>query len=84
MASTMQDMVGGVLREQGSLSVDGLLGQVLARQSLVTKDPWQTVRNALANDPLCEGTPEGTYVYLPSFVRGACVRLGMERVAPQK
>lgn len=84
MTSATQETVRAVLRERGPLPLDRLLEQVLARQPLATKDPRQTVRNVLLNDPLCEQTLQGDGVYLPSFVRGASVWLNTALVAPAK
>lgn len=82
MASATQSTIRAVLRTDGPLSVDEILARVAARQPIVTKNPKQTVRNALSNDSLCQSTVDGCYVYLPTFARLACVRVPMERAAP--
>lgn len=84
MASATQSAIRAVLRADGPLTVDEILARVSSMQPIVTKNPKQTIRNALTNDSLCQSTADGRYIYLPTFIHGACVRVPMERAAPAK
>src|SRR5919198_1117388 len=84
MASTTQNTVREVLREAGPLTIDELMTRVTARQPLTSKNPRQTLQNALTNDALCQRTANGRYVYLPAFVRGARMRVPMDLTNPAK
>src|SRR5205823_3102493 len=78
-----QLMARAVLREAGPLTLDEVLARVTARGPVASKNPRQAVRNALANDPLCRSTGDGRYIYLPTFMRGACLRVVLPAAAPE-
>lgn len=78
MPSPTQVAVRDVLRGAGPLSVDEILARIAPRVQLTGKNPKTTVRNVLSNDSLCESAGNGRYVYLPTFVRGARVRLPID------
>ncbi len=84
MASETQTTIRAVLRDGGPLTLDEVVERVQQQRSVTTKNPKQTIRNALASDPPCQAAGEGRYVYLPTFVRGAAVRAPMDLAAPAK
>ncbi|HEY3080546.1 MAG TPA: plasmid pRiA4b ORF-3 family protein, partial [Chloroflexota bacterium] len=84
MTSTARDAVRAALRQSGPLSLDDLVAHLVAGRALASKNPVQTVRNALANDPLCQRTADGRYGYVPALLRGASVRVVMDPVVPGK
>ncbi len=85
MTSVLQESIRELLREIGPSTPEEVLER-LARTPplLASKNPVQTVRNALTNDPACQTGVDGRYVYLPAFLRGASMRLSMELAAPKE
>ncbi|MBI3971939.1 MAG: plasmid pRiA4b ORF-3 family protein [Chloroflexi bacterium] len=80
MASKNQELIRGVLREHGPLTVDEILARLAEMgETPPTRSPTNTVRNALQNDALCGATGDGRYVYVPTFARGAAVRVSIEK-----
>jgi hypothetical protein len=79
-----KSLARAVLQEEAPLSAEEILARCLARERITSRNPLQTVRNALTADPYCGRTADGRYVYLPRFLRGACVRLVMDMLAPEK
>lgn len=79
-----KSLIRTVLREEAPLTPDEVLERCLQRGQITSRNPRQTVRNALTADPRCERTADGRYVYLPHFLQGACVRLAMDLTAPEK
>ncbi|HWE64742.1 MAG TPA: plasmid pRiA4b ORF-3 family protein [Chloroflexota bacterium] len=84
MAQTTQSLIETVLRDGGPLTVDEILARATALQPITTKNPRQTIQNALTSSHLCQSTGDGRYVYLPTFIKGACMRLPMDRVVPEQ
>jgi len=84
MASATQTTIRAVLRDGGPLTLDEVVERVQQQRPATTKNPKQTIRNALKNDLICQSAGEGRYVYLPTFVRGAAVCAPMDLVAPAK
>ena len=84
MASATQTTIRAVLRDGGPLTLDEVVEQASQRQPIMTKNPKQTVRNALTSDPTCQSAGDGRYVYLPTFVRDAAVCAPMDLVSPAK
>ncbi len=85
MTSVLQDSIRELLREIGPSTLEEILERLAGTPPLLSsKNPAQTVKNALTNDPACQSAGDGRYVYLPTFVRGASMRLSMELAAPEK
>lgn len=64
-----------VLRQAaGPLMFDELLAAVHARQPIQSRNPKQTLRNAIANTQLIQNAGGGCYGYLPALVAGNVVR----------
>jgi len=60
------------------LTIDEVLERVTAIEPIQGKKPRQTVQNALAAAPLTESAGYGRYVYLPTFIVGASMRIPMD------
>ncbi len=67
-----------ILRGAGVLTIDEVLERVTAIEPIQGKKPRQTVQNALAAAPLTESAGYGRYVYLPTFIVGASMRIPMD------
>ncbi len=74
--------VRDLLRERGPLTLDELVTLAVEQGEVVSKNPKQTIRNAVAAEPMIEPGTDHRYVYFPRFIAGACVRLPMDRSAP--
>jgi hypothetical protein len=79
-----REAVRGALLRSGPLALDELVARLVEERALASKNPAQTVRNALQNDRLCLPTADGRYGYLPALVGGASVRVVMDALAPDK
>jgi hypothetical protein len=79
-----REAVRGALRRRGPLTLDERVARLVEERALASKNPAQTVRNALQNDRLCLRTADGRYGYLPSLLSGASVRAAMDALAPDK
>jgi len=77
-----QSAVRDLLREHGPLTIDELVALVMDQGGVVTKNPKQTIRHAVAAEPMIEPGTDCRYVYFPRFIAGACVRLPVDRSAP--
>lgn len=67
-----------VLRGAGVLTIDEVLERVAEIEPIQGKKPRQTVLNALAAAPLTESAGYSRYVYLPTFIVGASMRIPMD------
>ncbi len=77
-----QSAVRDLLREHGPLTIDELVALVMDQGGVVAKNPKQTIRHAVAAEPMIEPGTDYRYVYFPRFIAGACVRLPVDRSAP--
>jgi hypothetical protein len=71
-----------LLRERGPLTADDLLEMAQTIEPIRTKNPKQTVRNALQNSPGIEPMGDGRWVYLPAFIAGAQILVSMDFISP--
>jgi hypothetical protein len=76
VAGTIRERALAVLREHGPLTLD----EIAERGQIVSKNPQQSIRTALKYDRHCLPREDGRYVYLPSAVSGATVRLPVTAV----
>ncbi|MDQ5854647.1 MAG: plasmid pRiA4b ORF-3 family protein [Chloroflexota bacterium] len=81
MPTSAKDIVREVLRASGPLSPDEIANHPTAVEGVTTRNPRQTIRNALTNDFLVQSTGDGRYVYLPTFAKGARMRIPMRDAA---
>ncbi|HEX5501195.1 MAG TPA: plasmid pRiA4b ORF-3 family protein [Thermomicrobiales bacterium] len=81
---SVQSRVRDALRGAGPLTVDEILARLNAVAPLVSKNPKQTVRNALTNPGLCQPAGENRYVDLPTYIKGAGVRVNMANASPSR
>lgn len=79
-ASTVRTL----LREHGPLTVAELLERAEAVEPIRSKNPTATVRGALQNASGCQSRSDGTWVYLPTFVKGARVAISMKLANPAR
>jgi len=79
-----QTIVRELLRENGPLTIDQLLTLVMEQGTITTKNPKQTIRNALQNDEAALSGGEKEYVYFPGFIKGARLRVPMRGAVPDK
>ena len=84
MTTSMQSEVQAVLRDAGPLTVDEIIPRLPDGLLATGKNPKQTVRNAVTSNRAIQGAGGHRYVYLPTFVRGASVRLSIELAAPNR
>lgn len=85
VVSTLQAAIRAALREAGPLTDDELVAELARRRRPVTsKNPRQAVYNALTGDRACASTGDGRHCYLPTFIRGATVRLVMGLASPKR
>lgn len=84
MVNQVQGAVQTVLREGGPLTVDEMIARIPATLLSASKNPKQTVRNALTSDRAIQSAGNSRYVYLPAFVRGASMRLSVDLAAPNR
>jgi hypothetical protein len=84
MSDSTQSTVRGILAERGPLTIDQILERVNVVRPIRTRNPRQSVKNALTNDRLLATMDDKRYVYLPVFLRGASVRLLMDTAAPEQ
>jgi hypothetical protein len=83
VAGPAQAAIRAALRPGRPLSLDELLAEVPAAAFGKSRNPRQTLRNVLANDPLCQSVGRGRYAYLPAVIRGAAVRVAMDQASPR-
>jgi len=74
--------VRDLLRERGPLTTDELVTLAVEQGEVVSKNPKQTIRTAVAHQSMIEPGVDTSYVYFPRFIAGACVRLPMDSSAP--
>ncbi len=74
--------VRDLLHDRGPLTLDELVALTVEQGDVVSKNPKQTVRTALAYQSMIEPGADTSYVYFPRFIAGACVRLPMDRARP--
>ncbi len=79
-----QSTVRDLLRERGPLTIDELNELATKQGAIVTKNPKQTIRNAVTSEPTVQLGTGDRYVYLPRFIDGACVRVPMDLASPDR
>ncbi len=77
MASA-KDVVREVLRTCGPLPLGEIVDIAMTNNYVTSRNPKQTVTNALSQDYLIQNTGEGRYVYLPTFTRDARMLVPMD------
>jgi hypothetical protein len=75
MPSANQTLIRDVLAEAGPRPFKELVAACVARAGAISRNPAQTIRSALTNDPLCQLGAGDRYVFLPAIAAGASVRL---------
>lgn len=81
MEGTIGDLGRAVLRERGPLTAEELAAEIAARRPGPPPKKG-TIQTTLRYDRFCAPTGDGRFVYLPTFIRGARVRLPMAGASP--
>jgi hypothetical protein len=72
---SMVELVLQVLRRAPApLTLDELLAKVNAISPITSRNPRNSLRNAITNTELIQATGDGRYGYLPTLVEGAAIR----------
>jgi len=79
---SVQSAVRDLLHERGPLTLDELVTLTVEQGAVVSKKPKQTIRTAVAAEPMIEPGADDRYVYFPRFTAGACVRVPMVGARP--
>lgn len=74
--------VRDLLHDRGPLTLDELVTLAVEQGDVVSKNPKQTVRTAVASQSMIEPAAGTSYVYFPRFIAGACVRLPLDGAPP--
>jgi hypothetical protein len=84
VANELQAAIRAILRDRGSLTIDEILERLPEEALGASRNPRSKVYTALSDDDMCERAGRNRYVYLPSAVRGAAVRVPMTHASPTR